>query len=571
MIVFEELKWKNFLSTGNKFNVINLNDKKTNLIVGTNGMGKSTILDAITFVLFNKPFRKINMPQLVNSVNNRDCLVEITFTIGPNSYKIVRGIKPKVFEVWENGNMLQQDAAIKDYQEHLENHILKMNYKAFTQIVVIGNATYQPFMKLSPNDRRNIVETFLDIDIFTKMNSLLKSRITETKEKINDVSYKYDLSHEKIKMAQTILSNSEESIQKKIDENNSQIEKKEVAIAVKNKQIEDLNEEITAIVFNQDQTNKVQEKINKLNEYLTTFKTKKKSAEKEINFLEANDSCGTCKQIIDPDFKEKNLTEKKESVSKLDGVIKQAQDEISKANTTLTNYLENLQEIKERKSQIDRTKIDLDYLQKDVDRIIKENASLLKEKKDNLEKNKEEYQLLVDENQKLSDNRDLLLSEQHLHSIAAVLLKDDGIKTKIIRYYLPVMNKLINKYLHLLDFYINYSLDENFEEKVKTPSRDSFTYNSFSEGEKLRVDLAILFAWREIAKSKNSTNTNLLLLDEIFDSSLDNSGIDDFLRILDALTEDTNVFVISHKGDSLFDKFTNVIRFEKVNGFSKIM
>ena len=434
MIVFEELKWKNFLSTGNKFNVINLNDKKTNLIVGTNGMGKSTILDAITFVLFNKPFRKINMPQLVNSVNNRDCLVEITCTIGPNSYKIVRGIKPKVFEVWENGNMLQQDAAIKDYQEHLENHILKMNYKAFTQIVVIGNATYQPFMKLSPNDRRNIVETFLDIDIFTKMNSLLKSRITETKEKINDVSYKYDLSHEKIKMAQTILSNSEESIQKKINENNSQIEKKEVAIAVKNKQIEDLNEEITAIVFNQDQTNKVQEKINKLNEYLTTFKTKKKSAEKEINFLEANDSCGTCKQVIDPDFKEKNLTEKKESVSKLDGVIKQAQDEISKANTTLTNYLENLQEIKERKSQIDRTKIDLDYLQKDVDRIIKENASLLKEKKDNLEKNKEEYQLLVDENQKLSDNRDLLLSEQHLHSIAAVLLKDDGIKTKIIRY-----------------------------------------------------------------------------------------------------------------------------------------
>lgn len=571
MITFEELKWCNFLSTGNKFNTINLNDKKTNLIVGTNGMGKSTILDAITFVLFNKPFRKINLPQLVNTVNNRDCIVEISFSTGANSYRIVRGLKPKVFEIWENDKMLQQDAAIRDYQEYLENHILKMNYKAFTQIVVIGNATYQPFMKLSPHDRRNIVETFLDIDIFTKMNSILKSKITETKERINDVSYKYDLSHEKIKMAQTILSSSEESIQKKISDNNSEIERKEVAIAVKNKQISDLNDEITSIVFNQEQTNKVQEKINKLNEYLTTFKTKKKTTEKEIQFLEANDSCGTCKQVIDPEFKEKNLTEKREAATKLEGVIKQAQDEITKTNNTLNSYLENLEEIKSRKSQIDRVKIDLGYLQKDIDRIVNENAALLKEKKDNLEKNKEEYQVLLDENKSLSDARDNLLSEQHLHSIAAVLLKDDGIKTKIIKYYLPLMNKLINKYLHHLDFYINYTLDENFEEKVKTPSRDSFTYNSFSEGEKLRVDLAILFAWREIAKSKNSTNTNLLLLDEVFDSSLDNSGIDDFLRILDVLTEDTNVFVISHKGDSLFDKFTNVIRFEKVNGFSKIM
>jgi len=534
-------------------------------------MGKSTILDAITFVLFNKPFRKINLPQLVNTVNNRDCIVEISFSTGANSYRIVRGLKPKVFEIWENDKMLQQDAAIRDYQEYLENHILKMNYKAFTQIVVIGNATYQPFMKLSPHDRRNIVETFLDIDIFTKMNSILKSKITETKERINDVSYKYDLSHEKIKMAQTILSSSEESIQKKISDNNSEIERKEVAIAVKNKQISDLNDEITSIVFNQEQTNKVQEKINKLNEYLTTFKTKKKTTEKEIQFLEANDSCGTCKQVIDPEFKEKNLTEKREAATKLEGVIKQAQDEITKTNNTLNSYLENLEEIKSRKSQIDRVKIDLGYLQKDIDRIVNENAALLKEKKDNLEKNKEEYQVLLDENKSLSDARDNLLSEQHLHSIAAVLLKDDGIKTKIIKYYLPLMNKLINKYLHHLDFYINYTLDENFEEKVKTPSRDSFTYNSFSEGEKLRVDLAILFAWREIAKSKNSTNTNLLLLDEVFDSSLDNSGIDDFLRILDVLTEDTNVFVISHKGDSLFDKFTNVIRFEKVNGFSKIM
>jgi len=570
MILFKELKWKNFLSTGNNYNTIDLNNKKTNLIIGTNGMGKSTILDAITFVLFNKPFRKINIPQLINSVNNKELEVQITFNKGPRSYKVIRGIKPKIFEIWEDDVLVQQDAANNDYQTHLENHILGMNYKAFTQIVVIGNATYQPFMKLSPNDRRNIVETFLDIDIFTKMNLLLKNKMGETKEQINDVSYKTDLSREKIKMAQTILSNSEENIQKKIDDNTQEIGKKEIAISFKNDQITNLNKEITQIIFDQEITCKYQEKINKLNEYLTTFKTKKKTAEKEISFLESNDSCGTCKQIIHPEFKEEQLKDKRESAVKFESVIAEAQKEIQKTTQILDGALQNLEEIKSRKDQIDRILLDLSYLQKDIDRMIKENHLLLKEKQESLEKNKDEYQALLTENESLIKQRDELISQQHTYSIASVLLKDDGIKTKIIKYYLPTMNKLINKYLHHLDFYVNWYLDENFEEKVKTPSRDTFTYSSFSEGEKLRIDLAILFAWREIAKTKNSTNTNLLIMDEIFDSSLDNSGIDDFLRILDLISEDTNIFVISHKGDQLFDKFRSVIRFEKRNDFSVI-
>lgn len=570
MITFYELRWKNFLSTGNNFNVIDLSQNKSNLILGSNGKGKSTILDAITFVLFNKPFRKINMPQLINTTNNRDCLVEIEFTINSNEYKVVRGIKPKIFEIWENGTMLQQNAAIKDCQEHLETHILKMNYKAFTQIVVIGNATYQPFMKLSPNDRRNIVETFLDIDIFTKMNTILKTRITETKEAINDVSYKYDLSKEKIKMAQTILSNSVESVESKIQANEEEINKKEVAISFKNKQIQDLNEEITQIVFNQEATGKMRDKISKLNEYLTTFKTKQKTASKEIQFLESNDSCSTCKQVIDPDFKETNLKEKKESLDKFDGAIKAAQSELTKANETLNSYLENLEEIKSKKTSIERTQVDLGYLMKDIERIQEENKRLLKEKRENIQKNKDEYDALVTENEQLSDQRDSLLSDQHLNSIAAVLLKDDGIKTKIIKYYLPMINKCINRFLNMMDFYINYTLDENFEEKIKHPARDTFSYNSFSEGEKLRVDLAILFTWREIAKAKNSISTNILIMDEVFDSSLDVAGTDDFLNIIQSMAEDTNIFIISHK-DQMQDKFSNIIKFDKVNGFSKIV
>lgn len=570
MIIFKELRWKNFLSTGNNFNVIDLNDKKTNLIIGTNGMGKSTILDAIAFVLFNKPFRKINLPQLVNNINGKDCLVEITFSINDVEYKVVRGMKPKVFEIWVNGNMLQQDAANNDYQEHLEQRILKMNFKAFTQVVVIGNATYQPFMKLSPNDRRNIVESFLDIDIFTKMNSLLKSKVLQAKESLNNVSYKYDLSKVKLKMAKVILSNSHEMIQKKIQENEEQIKKKEIVNSVKMDSAREIQEEISQIVHNDEAMGRLQDRIKKLSEFLVSFKTKKKTAEKEIAFLHSADSCNTCKQKIDPNFKKANLEEKQVSVAKFDKAITEAEAEIHKSNTQLAEAMKTLEAIREKNAEIERINIDIAYNQKDISRLQQENKNLLEEKKANTQKNEGEYEALVGEVHALSEERDVLISEQHLNSIAAILLKDDGIKTKIIKHYLPVINKLINKYLHLMDFYINYGLDENFDEVIKTPSRDGFSYSSFSEGEKLRIDLSILFAWREIAKSKNSANTNLLILDEIFDSSLDNSGIDDFLNILNNLSENANVFVISHKADTLFDKFHNVIRFQKVRGFSKI-
>ena len=570
MITFKEIKWKNFLSTGKNFTSIDLAKNRSNLIVGSNGKGKSTLLDAITFVLFNKPFRKINLPQLVNTINGADCVVELTFTTNNNDYKIVRGIKPKVFEIYENNSMLQQSAAV-DYQEYLENHILKMNYKAFTQIVVIGNATYMPFMKLSPADRRTIVESFLDIDIFTKMNGLLKTKIIEIKEKINDTNYKFELSKEKITMLQNILCNTEDNIEGKIEVNNNLIQQKEKELHDKNRKITKLNSEISSIMFNQEEAIKLSSKLNKLSTYINTFNTKQKALNKDITFLESNDSCPTCTQLIDVEFKSTKLLEKKDNLSKLLEATSNANNELIAVQSKLNELLSNDEQIKNRKAAIEKIEIELNFIDREIKKIQEDNTTLLAEKKQNLDKNKAEYEVLLKENIELSQFRDNLINDQHINSIASILLKDDGIKTKIIKYYLPTMNKLINKYLHSLDFYVNYNLNENFEEVIVNPAKESFTYNSFSEGEKLRIDLAILFAWREIAKAKNSANTNLLIMDEIFDSSLDGAGVDDFMKILETIVDDTNIFVISHKGDILFDKFSNIIRVDKVNGFSRIV
>ena len=571
MIYFSELKYKNFLSTGNNFTTISLTGNTTTLIVGKNGSGKSTILDAITFVLFGKPFRKINKPQLLNTTNDSDCIVELFFTINKKEYQIRRGIKPNVFEIFENGKLLQQDAAIKDYQQHLEENILKMTYKAFCQIVVIGNATYQPFMKLNPGERRQIVENFLDIDVFTKMNILLKSKITETKEQINGASYQVDLAKEKLRMAKKLLSSSEENIDGKIQENEQALEAKREAIEEQNQKMAVLTSEIQEIIVQEETISKLNKKIREMDGLQTTLETKFKGVNKEIQFLIANDNCPTCKQEIHSEFKEDSLSEKAKKVAEYKKAISELTIHIENHKEELDSHMRSMEEIDRRNKQIEKIQLDLNYIRKDILRIQEENKKLLKEKQQNIQKNREEYDALNAEFQKLSDERDRLLELQHQHSIAALLLKDDGIKTKIIKYYLPTMNKLINKYLHALEFYINWNLDENFNEVIKQANKESFTYASFSEGEKLRIDLAILFAWREIAKAKNSTNCNILMLDEIFDSSLDGAGIDDFIGIINTVSENTNVFIISHRGDQVADKFSNTIKFAKLNGFSKIV
>lgn len=570
MILFGTIKYKNILSTGNKMNVIDLQSAKTNLFVGVNGQGKSTILDALTYVLYGKPFRKINKPQLINSTNNSDLLVEITFTENKNSYLIRRGMKPNIFEIFENDKLLNQDAITKDYQEFLETNILKMNYKTFTQIVVIGNATYMPFMKLSPADRRIIVENLLDIDIFSKMNGLLKTKISKTKEELTDTSYKLDLTKEKIKIHTNILSDSTSNLDKQIQDLELEIQRNELQLSVKEESVKILHSEIQDIIINDTKLSSLNNKLNQLTQYSATFKEKMKNLNKEISFFNTNDSCPTCTQTIPNSFKEQTVSIKNNDLTKYKTASNSCAVEIEDINRQIEDINKNLEEVKTKKTDITQREFEIESITKYIKKLTKQITDLRNKKTEDQNKIKEESRLIKTELDSLTNDRDALLNKQHLQSIAAILLKDDGIKTKIIRHYLPIMNKIINKYLQIMDFYVNFSLDENFNEVIKNKSKENFTYHSFSEGEKLRIDLAILFTWREISKMKNAANTNLLILDEVFDSSLDASGIDEFLKILSSNKETTNTFVISHKTEFLVDKFDKIYKFNKVNGFTKI-
>jgi DNA repair exonuclease SbcCD ATPase subunit len=567
MIVFKTIEWSNFLSTGNSANKVILNQHSTNLIVGKNGEGKSTILDALCFVLFNKPFRDINRPQLVNSINQKNCLVEIEFDIGPAQYKIIRGIKPAIFEIYLNGELINQDAAAKDYQKVLEQQILKLNYKTFTQVIILGSASFVPFMQLPTGQRREVIEDILDIRVFSQMNQILKENMTKTKEKINALETEIRIISEQAKAQQKIiesLQNSKDSnikaIQEKIKANKIHIQQKLDHIDTLNAEVEKLNASLPLSEELKQNSEMVQKNWSKYEALVDQL-------DGQMSFFNS-DNCPACKQNIDHEHKEtivNDMLTKKEEYLKNMGTIKAAQEKLTeqiKASQVIIGQVRDLSiEMSTENSAISMLTKANSELEKDISTqdtnidVASEKDKLKQIATDAISKNNEKVEL----NKK-----------QRIEEIASTLLKDTGIKTTIIKEYLPVMNKLINMYLSTMDFFVKFELDESFNEKIKSRFRDEFTYASFSEGEKQKIDLALLFTWRKIAKMKNSVNTNLLLMDEIFDSSLDTQGTEYLLQLLNTLEEGTNIFVISHKGDVLLDRFKNNIRFEKHNDFSVI-
>mgnify|MGYP003142638002 CR=1 len=567
MILFEKVRYKNILSTGNTFTEVFLNQSKSTLIVGDNGAGKSTMLDALTFALYGKPFRKINKYQLLNSVNNKELLVEAYFSISGNSYVIKRGIKPGIFEVWKNGELLNQDAAARDYQTYLEETILKLNYKSFGQVVVLGSSTFVPFMQLKTGERRDIIEDLLDIQIFTTMNTLLKERLADNKSEITDIKYQIDLLENKIDSAKS----HNESIRKiketevgklkdKLKEQVAFVEDEQAKMDVLLDEIEVLN---NSIGDKAEQKKKLAE-FQELNHDLTSRLNKLR---KDVDFYQNHDNCPTCKQGIDHEFKEETIKSSRSTATEIETAKKEighksvvvderlyaidlVEDQISEKNISISEHRANY---KIGMNTCKSIKKELDGAQQEVEEIDTSDIKKLESE-------------LVDYHASQSE----LFDHKEILSVVASMLKDGGIKTRIIKQYVPVMNKLINKYLSAMDFFVQFELDENFNETIKSRFRDEFSYSSFSEGEKLRIDLALLFTWRAVSKLRNSVSTNLLIMDEIMDSSLDSAGTEEFLKIIEELSADSNIFIISHKGDQLFDKFDSVIKFEKVKNFSRI-
>ena len=568
MIKFEKVRWKNFLSTGNQFTEIDLNRNETTLIIGENGAGKSTVLDALCFALFGKPFRTITKSQLVNTVNAMDAVVEIEFSIASRKYKVIRSIKPNKFEIWQNGKMLNQEANNRDYQKILEQQILKLNYRSFTQVVILGSSTFIPFMQLKARFRREVVEDLLDIKIFSTMNMLLKQRLKDLVTELQEVEYNYKLSSEKITMQEAYIKETNSNKGSIIESKQNDYHSNSIMLDEKvngKKTLEENQKTLFKSVT--DQIN-VESKGTKLKDLQSTLIEKKKEKDRMIKFLSENEDCPACEQHIDKDFKDKMIDIKKdESNDVLDGLEKM-EYELDKIQGRLSEISGITSNIQDNSIKIAQLNTSIKELEKYQDRLSNEITELEKSTINNSDE--EKLKVLKTEFDGIEKNRKDLKEEKVYKEASRAMLQDTGIKTKIIKQYLPIMNQLINKYLASMEFYVNFTLDENFDETIKSRFRDDFTYASFSEGEKMRIDLALLFTWRAIAKMKNSTNTNLLVLDEIFDSSLDSSGTDEFLKILNTL-EGENVFVISHKQDVLVDKFKHTLKFEKNKNFSKMV
>ena len=566
-IEFTTIRWKNFLSTGNTFTEVYLDRYKTRLIIGENGAGKSTLLDAVTFALFNKPFRKINKPQLINSINNKHCIVEIEFEIGKTKYLVRRGMKPNLFEIYRDGDMLNQDAANRDYQEMLEKYILKLNYKAFCQVVIIGSASFVPFMQLSAAARREVIEEILDIKIFSSMNALLKDEVSQTRNTIRDVEYDRQLVEEKIRMfndtqrkLQTNADNLIADYQTKIDNTLSNIN-------VLRTDIESLDNDIEALRLDTVGKAKSESKLKEMEKIQYQIDQKIDLLNKEIEFYDQNDECPTCKQSIESSHKEKINHECVGKKVKYEQGLKDLSIEYNKVKDNLDSIMKTINLIDSRNESI----TDKNYQIRSHNKYINDLNGQIQKLND--DRNNTDDSKLVEYNTQygeLDQQYNLLKEETNILGMASHVLKDNGIKSKIIIQYIPIMNKLINSYLQKMDFFVKFDLDENFNETILSRHRDNFTYASFSEGEKFRIDLSLLFTWRKVAKLKNSSSTNLLIMDEVFDSSLDAGGTEEFLRLIHELDERTNVFIISHKGDQLFDKFENVLKFEKSKSFSRI-
>ena len=569
MIIFRTLKYKNFLSSGNYYTKIDLDKEISTLILGANGSGKSTMLDALCFGLFGKPFRNINKPQLLNSINQKNAMVEIEFDTGNKSYRVVRGLKPNIFEIYCNGNMLNQDAAVRDYQDTFEKVILKLNYKSFTQIVILGSASFTPFMQLSAADRRSIIEDLLDIRIFSTMNSLLKERYQKLKNELTNVKYKSDSIEERIEVHRQYIEDIKKDNKEKVKNLREQIANEQGQIDTRLEELKCLQKKHNAVSEEVREAASITDKIKKLEDVQKDLKRTKKKIDSDISFYEDNDECPTCKQGIEDHFKHDIIAERSDKKSKVDEGLR----ELKLKHAAMRSRMEVIHESMER---MNKMKIRISSLENENNASTKYIGSLEEEiSRSSLSKTniKEQQAKLKELEQELVDNEErvkAMLEEKHNQEIAAHLLKDSGIKTRIIKQYIPIINKLVNKYLASMDFFVNFNLDESFKETIKSRHRDDFSYASFSEGEKQRIDMALMLTWRTIAKLKNSTSTNILILDEVFDSSLDNNGTEDLMKLLNML-EATNLFVISHKGDILQDKFADVIKFEKHNNFSKMI
>ena len=569
MILFRYVRWKNLLSTGNYFTEINLSGNTNTLVVGENGSGKSTMLDALCFALFGKPFRDINKPQLLNSINNKDCVVEVEFDTGNKAYKIIRGIKPNVFEIYCNGELVNQDAAVRDYQEYLEKFILKLNYKSFTQIVILGSASFTPFMQLKSGDRREIIEDLLDIQIFSTMNSLVKNRLSNNKDLVANKKHEIDLATQKHDMQKRHIDELKQNNEDKVKEYETEIQCNSDTVSSLLANVTILTTEVETLQNSVAVKIETEAKVKTITKLESQIESNLSKFRKDIGFFQSHDNCPTCRQTIAMEFKEEELTNLSTKVTECEHGLTQLEQKLNAEQEKLNDIAEKQKELQRKQVEIATYNTTITETNKMIARLQK-LAEELKNSKTVSDKEEKELSDIKECLTNLKNDLRVFIDERTYYEVAGNLLKDTGIKTKIVKQYLPVINKLVNKYLASLDFFVNFNLDESFKETIKSRHRDEFTYNNFSEGEKQRIDMALMLTWRAVAKLKNSSNTNLLILDETFDSSLDANGTEELMKILHML-EGVNLFVISHKGDILQDKFANVIRFVKEKNFSRIM
>jgi len=568
MILFEKIRWKNFLSTGNQYTEINLDQDSTTLIVGTNGAGKSTVLDALTFSLFNKPFRKISKGQLINTVNEKDCRVEVEFSIAETRWKVVRGIKPNLFEIHRNDVCMDQFSAANDQQKWLEQNVIKMNYKSFTQIVILGSTNFVPFMQLTAPNRREVIEDLLDIKIFSSMNNLIKDKIRGVREEIRTLDLKKESLNDKVTMQTNFMEELEQQGKSRIEDNNKKI----TTLFTESDEYVNINGELENNVHDltkeQEKVTGATEKLRKMGTIKGTLSNKVATITKKTKFFKENTVCPTCKQDIEEEFRLNNIGDAQDKIKELQSGYEELEEAIKKEEEREHHFTKLSKEITSLTHGISKNNTRISGCQKqirDLESEVQELTQQLANRNTEHEKLETFKENLEDTYKKLSIQKDTI----NYHDFSYSLLKDGGVKSKIIKKYLPLINQQVNRYLQMMDFYINFTLDEEFNETVQSPIHDNFSYASFSEGEKMRIDLALLFTWREVARYKNSVNTNLLVMDEVFDSSLDGYGTEEFLKIIRFVVKDANVFVISHK-TGMDDRFDSVLRYEKIKGFSRL-